>query len=58
MKNWLVKRHGLPLGHFLAEELRLDGDTLYALGGGRVFGCVAGGPGLTWESTALKEVEG
>lgn len=53
MKNWLVKRHGVSLGHFLAEELRFEGDTLYAIRGGRIFGCVAGGRGLTWESAAL-----
>lgn len=53
MKNWRVTRRGVLVGHFLAEDLLMSGDTLYAMASGRIVGAVAGGPNLQWESVPL-----
>ncbi len=58
MTNWAVWRGDKLLGHFLAESLGLDGDTLYAYLGGRIVGAVAGGPELRWETELRPEQEG
>jgi hypothetical protein len=56
VKYWLVERHGKPLGHFIAEELRLRSGTLLAFRNGRAFGAVAGGPGLTWTESPFPDI--
>jgi len=50
-----VKRYQEVLGHWLAEELRFREDTLFVIRDGRIVGCVAGGPGLSWESVLLSK---
>lgn len=48
MKQWLVKRGDKFLGVYIAEELRLDDEGLYAIRGGRTIGSIASGPNLNW----------
>lgn len=55
MSLWLVMRYGEPLGRFIAERLEFRDDTLYAIRRGRIIGCVAGGPGLTWKRVPWEE---
>ena len=53
MKNWLVKRSGKCLGHFIADDLVLKDGTLFARRGGRIIGAVASGTNLSWHSAPL-----
>lgn len=52
-RHWQVSRNGVPIGDFIAEELRMEGDTLCSVREGRVIGSVAGGPGLSWKELPL-----
>jgi hypothetical protein len=49
MSIWSVYRDSEILGHWIGEELRIDGNTLYAYRNGKIIGSVASGPGLHWD---------
>lgn len=58
MRPWRLFRYGKYLGTFLASRLERRGDTVYAMRGARILGCVAAAHGTTWRASSWGNITG